>query len=95
LGQESRESQLPGPFRHEYTHPIRPNRIRRANIHSSARPRAAAEDIRKTMMGSIADQQRCEAAWHILLGPVERAMAEEKKEEADDHAGAHLRPVGR
>src|SRR6266481_3043974 len=38
------------------------------------------------------NEQRSEAGRHFLLRPMKRAVADKKKEHADDDAGANLRP---
>jgi len=39
-------------------------------------------------------QQRGPAGGYLLLGPMQRAVADEKEEDPDDEAGADLRPGG-
>jgi len=40
------------------------------------------------------NQQRGQAGGYLLLGPMQRAVADEKEEDPDDEAGADLRPGG-
>src|SRR5215831_16035240 len=44
--------------------------------------------------GLAGNQQRGQARWDLLLGPMQRPVANEKEENADDDAGADLRPSG-
>jgi len=57
--------------------------------------RAAAEDIRKTMMGSIAIDSDARPLGTYCSAQWSEPWPRSKKEEADDHrSGAHLRPGG-
>src|SRR5215469_5393525 len=72
--------------------PPRPKRLPVNNEAFQCHCFEAAAESKKTQMGSLAISS--EARRDLLFGPMQRPVADEKEENADDDASADLRPSG-